>query len=428
MKGAERLDTIINMLIEFSNGNFDAREEVTDSDDPFNAVVSGLNMLGEELSNYEQEQLKFTASLNERNELISRIISSSDEFFYVVDIDPADSFINNFTYASWQIEHIQGSHPDELKKHPYGWYRSIHPDDIECIMETNRKMFSTRQPVTRVYRVKHSKTGEYVWLEDHVTPVPDEDGFVRVLYGSVRDITERKKSELERERLIKELSNKYNELMQFNYIVSHNLRSPVAHILGLIEIFNTAKSDEDRAETQKYMLEAATALDNILKELNTILSTRSDMNEKREPFLISEVTDTILSSLKREIDHADATINVRIPEGADEIVSIKSFIQSAIYNLVSNAIKYRSTDRLPLVDITVEKQGDRTVISVSDNGTGINLEKYGDKIFGLHNRFHMGYEGKGLGLHMTRSQIESLGGTITVESEEGTGSTFTITL
>lgn len=374
------------------------------------------------------EQMKTTIELEDKSKLIARIITSSDQFFYVVSLNPENSFINNFSYLSWQIEKIQGSTIEEIHSKPLGWLESIHPDDVERVKEDNKRMFSSRQAVMRVYRVKHARTGEYVWLEDHVMPVADESGYIAELYGSVRDVTAQKTAELEREQLIKELSNKYNELMQFNYIVSHNLRAPVAHILGLGRLLHTNITAEDKETTLEYIQEAAKAMDDLLQDLNVILSTRSMLNEKVEPFLLADVIRVVCSNLKSEISKSKAEILYDIQPEAAEIVSIKSYIQSALFNLVTNAIKYKSPDRRPVIDIRAAVCDGRTVITVSDNGIGINLGTHGDRVFGLYSRFHLEHEGKGLGLYMTKTQIESLGGQIVVDSTEGVGTTFTITL
>lgn len=550
----DRLELIVNMLIEFSRGNFDIQEEIGEDDDPLNTVLAGLNMVGEELANYKrelnkkntflqdilssideviyartvhedptlspftfisarsQEIIGYTAEeleqepdkwvkaihpddiercieivnsiltgmegvltyriyhpkyqeyrwledrivpkknsagvvtklfgsarditeqrsthieLDDKSRLISRIVTSSDQFFYIVSLDPNNSFTNNFSYLSWQIEKIQGSTPDEIRDNPLGWLESIHPDDMLRIKEDNKHMFSTKQPVMRVYRTRHARTGEYIWLEDYVVPVTNETGYITELYGSARDITARKTAELEREKLLRELSNKYNELMQFNYIVSHNLRAPVAHLKGLAGLMNTHMSVKDLSTTLEYIQEAADAMDDLLKDLNIILSTRSMLNEKVEPFKLKNIFNSVHSNLKNEIAVSKAAIHIDIQPDVAEITSIKSYIQSAIFNLISNAIKYRDESRQLVIDIRAFGLAGRTVIVVADNGTGINMESNGGRIFGLYSRFHLELEGKGLGLYMTKTQIESLGGNITVSSKEGVGTTFTITL
>lgn len=550
-----RLNNIINLLIEYSQGQFDMRLTVTESDDELNTVASGLNMLGEELAHNERqiiesrnflqnilssideviyarqvgddsplggyftfisdrtevilgipvtelidapgtwidaihpddavnlsekvddllqgnetvfiyrlhhkqkkeyiwledrvipkknekgvvtaffgsarditEQKKTNIELKDKNELISRLVTTSDQFFYIVAIDKEDNYRNNFTYCSWQIENIQGTAPHELKEDPYAWQKAIHPEDRISVEEKNRHMFTQKTPVVRVYRVIHKKTGKYIWLEDYVVPVTNSDGEIKELYGSVRDISERKKDELEKENLIKELSNKVNEAMQFNYIVSHNLRAPVAHIKGLVELLDTGMPSEDLKTTLQYISEAAHSMDELINDLNTILSARSDINEKFEPVILTEILHTVCSNLKKEIKLSKAVIDIVIEPAADKVFVIKSYMQSIIFNLISNAIKYRHPDRPLRISISSEKKVGHIVIKIADNGLGIDLEKHGQTIFGIYSRFHLTHEGKGLGLHMTKTQVESIGGTIAVESTPNEGSVFTIML
>jgi signal transduction histidine kinase len=169
-------------------------------------------------------------------------------------------------------------------------------------------------------------------------------------------------------------------------------------------------------------------MDDLLRDLNKVLSVRSTLEEKMQMFLISEVISLICVNLKKEIDESGAKINVAIDHSADPLTSIKSYIQSALFNLVGNAIKYRSPDRSPVISIRGYKYGGHTVISIEDNGLGIDLNADKDKIFMLYGRLHHDREGKGLGLYMTKTQIESLKGTIEIESQKGRGTTFTITL
>jgi signal transduction histidine kinase len=119
---------------------------------------------------------------------------------------------------------------------------------------------------------------------------------------------------------------------------------------------------------------------------------------------------------------------VQIAPEAAEIFSIKSYIKSILYNLVNNAIKYRSSGKDPLIEIGISKANEQIEIRVQDNGIGIDLVKYGHDIFGLYKRFHPSFEGKGLGLNMTKVQVESLGGSIQIASQPGEGTLFTICL
>lgn len=374
------------------------------------------------------EQKTTNLELEKTNTLVSRVISSSDQLFYIVAIDEDNLLSNRFSYLSWQVERILGLTMEEINKNEMRWADVVHPDDLERVTAQNRVMFSTKEPTMRIYRVRHGHTGEYIWLEDYVVPVVNEAGRISELYGSARDITARKNAEQAQETLIKELSNKFNELMQFNYIVSHNLRAPVAHIKGLTALLDIGMSEDEVGQTLKYIKEAADSMDDLLKDLNIILSTKSLLNEKVEPVSLGKLTETVCGSLKTEIEKSGAVIQISIAPGCDELVSIKSYIQSALFNLISNAIKYRHRERQPVIKLSVAHINHQTEITVEDNGLGIDLTANAERIFGLYSRFHHEHEGKGLGLYMTKTQIESIGGKIDVKSEVGVGTVFTITL
>ena len=111
-----------------------------------------------------------------------------------------------------------------------------------------------------------------------------------------------------------------------------------------------------------------------------------------------------------------------------KLLTIKSYITSIFTNLISNSIKYRASDRECNITISTYKQNDNIFIEFEDNGMGIDLDKFGDQIFGLYKRYHRHVEGTGMGLHLVKSQIEAMGGRISVDSALNKGTTFKIEL
>lgn len=271
----------------------------------------------------------------------------------------------------------------------------------------------------------YPENGELTYKLRQLLPVT-ENGVFKYAIGYGVDITELKKAAIDREKLIKELNNKFNELMQFNYIVSHNLRSPVASIIGLVTLLQNGLSEEEENRAIQYLSTAANAIDTTIKDLNLILASRSPLNEKIENFSISKVINEVKTNLARQISESNATIFLNVEEHSDNLSSIKSYIQSVLYNLISNAIKYKSPERAPVITIDVLKKEGHTLITVKDNGLGIDLDKFGKQLFGLYKRFHLKTEGKGLGLYMSKMQLESLGGSIDVESTPALGTTFNV--
>lgn len=284
------------------------------------------------------------------------------------------------------------------------------------------------QTISNVNTLRRRKDASLVDISLSIFPINDDKGNILSTSAIMRDITEQKKREAEHEILLRELNRKFNELMQFNYIVSHNLRAPVTKILGLANILKLQLTAEERDQINTHLFQSVESMDTMIKDLGAILAARSPLNEKAELFSLSSIIEIVKDNLERPIRDSNAAVLSQIDENADMLTTIKSYVQSIMFNLVSNAIKYKSRERHPLIQIKAQRENGRLVISVRDNGLGIDMDKHKDHLFGLYKRFHEQSDGRGLGLYMTRTQIESLGGDITLKSKPGLGSTFTISL
>jgi signal transduction histidine kinase len=224
-----------------------------------------------------------------------------------------------------------------------------------------------------------------------------------------------------------ELVKHNNELTQFSFTVSHNLRGPVASLLGLVSILEFDKLDEDTKKILNYLKASIFNLDTIIHDLNKIIDIRHDIFKIRQRIDLAKEIQAIEHLLEKEID----THKVKIMYDVDTpevLYSVRPMIHSILFNLISNAIKYRSLDRKPEVAITVQHNDNDFVLTIKDNGLGIDMNRHKDNLFKLYKRFHFHTEGKGLGLYLVKLQCESLGGSIVVSSELNRSTTFTIYL
>lgn len=223
-----------------------------------------------------------------------------------------------------------------------------------------------------------------------------------------------------------ELQKYNNDLRQFSYTVSHNVRGPVARLLGLASLVDL---DDDRLSADNRKMIAliqgsALELDKIIRELSRIIDIRNDLYVVKEKVFFDEEWQHIYKSLEGQIT-ADMLLETDFAQ-APFIYTIRPFLHSILYNLSSNAIRYRSPQRpLKLVVRSALKPGIMN-ITVSDNGMGINLRQFGQNLFGMYKRFHTHVEGRGLGLYLVKTQVEALHGTIDVVSELNQGTTFSI--
>ncbi len=226
---------------------------------------------------------------------------------------------------------------------------------------------------------------------------------------------------------IKELIDKNQNLEQFSFIVSHNLRGPVARIQGLVNLLADADSQLQK-QIVNHLATSSQDLDLVLRDLGVIINTQNSIDKIKEEVDVVNVLYSVLESLRDEVNSSDAVIDV-VTTNDLRITTIRPYLQSILYNLVSNAIKYRNPSRRLSIRIVLEMKSNQMQVDVADNGLGIALSETNHyKVFGLYQRMHTHVEGKGLGLFLVKKQVEALGGTITLESQVGFGTSFKVLL
>lgn len=248
-----------------------------------------------------------------------------------------------------------------------------------------------------------------------------------MLLLTLEDVTENQKKAEDLRRLTQDLIVKNENLEQFAYITSHNLRAPVANILGLINIFNVDKPDDSfNLKLIQLLREATQKLNEVIFNLNYTLDIKNNVQEVRERVDLDELVSSSVTLLNNQVKASNASMEVRFSPQC--IYTIRGYVRSILHNLISNAIKYKHPLRAPKITILGEvchHKGQRVYkISVKDNGLGLNTKNLDGKLFGLYQRFHTHTEGKGMGLHLVKTQVEALGGEVAVESTPNLGATF----
>jgi signal transduction histidine kinase len=238
------------------------------------------------------------------------------------------------------------------------------------------------------------------------------------------------KSMLEHQhRINQELVRQNLDLQQFTYIVSHNLRAPVANLLGLVSLYRTEDSiNEVNQIAIENIKTVSRQLDGIVRDLNEIVEIKQHLiAETKENVSFEEELAEILNSLQKQIYLARAEINIDFSK-VSHIFTIRKYLNSILLNLLSNALKYKHPERCPLIEISSYIVDNFVLLQVKDNGLGIDLKKNGHKLFGFHKRFHSHVEGKGIGLYLVKQQTEVMGGKVEVESQPEQGSIFKVYL
>jgi|GEM_PF-5253367 len=250
----------------------------------------------------------------------------------------------------------------------------------------------------------------------------------------LRDITARKNSEAqlqknthERELFINELSQNNKDLQQFAYITSHNLRGPVASLLGLSNLLSGYDiKDQTLKQILASMQKATHMFDETLKDLNTILTVKDHVNIKSETLLFATSFEKTLEQCSALIQECGAHITYDF-NAAPGINFNKPYLESIFLNLMTNALKYKDHVRTLVVHVATKTVKNNLVLTFTDNGIGMDTKLHKDKLFKLYQRFHINVEGKGLGLFLIKSQLETFGATIDIRSEINKGTSFILT-
>lgn len=324
---------------------------------------------------------------------------------------------NNFTLISqYTFREVAGKKIDIMKRTSRG-------DLEQKILATIRQGKVWKGEIEQ-----RTKDGAVYWTHTHIIPFSDTRNHPYQYLIIGWDITQKKLAEIENERVTRDLIQRNKNLEQYAYIISHNLRAPVSNIMGLMQLLQLQDiSEGERQAFNQDLSSCINKLDEIIIDLNSILRSSRQLAETKEEINLNRMVDSIKGSISNIIEDEHAMIECDFSD-VSNIYTTKSYLNSILYNLISNSIKYRKPDQEPLISIKSARTNGSVVINYSDNGLGIDLEKYGDKVFGLYKRFHPHKEGRGMGLFMVKTQVETLGGKINIESQAGAGTSFTIEL
>ena len=225
----------------------------------------------------------------------------------------------------------------------------------------------------------------------------------------------------------KALETANRRLSDFAYITSHNLRAPISNLNSLLFLINNAN---DEVEKNDLLTKFETVIQNLNVTMNTLVEALKTQNQEEyelEPIQLEDILNKTVENLSAKVLNTNAVIHHNFSE-LESVDYDKVYLESIFQNLIGNSLKYHSPERNPDIAILSKKINGKAQLIFQDNGLGIDLKRHGEKLFGLNKTFHRHPEAKGVGLFMTRTQIEALGGTITAESKVNQGTCFTVTL
>ncbi|MBC7567025.1 MAG: PAS domain S-box protein [Pedobacter sp.] len=313
-----------------------------------------------------------------------------------------------FDYTGMTLEQTQG----------WGWERVLHPEDLNDCVKAWTESLETGNPYNVEYRFKRASDGFYRWHLGRAHPMKNEKGEVIKWFGSCTDIDEYKRA--------LDLERKIGHFEDYNLIVAHNLRGPAGSMGMIISMLETTDIETERVELLSMLKQSSLSLNQTLEELMQVLEIRLNKDISFEECDSATILKGVENMLKGEIFLKGAVIS-RYFEST-KISYPKIYLESIFYNMISNSLKYARPDVPPEITITSKMSHGRTELTFMDNGLGIDLKRHGNNMFKLNKVFHRGFDSKGVGLFMTKNQIETFGGNITVKSEPNVGTEFKIIL
>ncbi len=353
-----------------------------------------------------EEKLLVSEKINER---LQDLVANMNEVFFSYDL-----IKDKYLFISASCEIINGYTQEEFMNGSIMWLDNIHPDDRHLLCSgpplTLEKSFRAEYRIIR-------KDQTICWAEGRFKPV-QENGLAVRLDGFISDISKRKEAELL-------LEQKMNELNTFTYKASHDLRSPLISLRGLIKIASDESKDPKMNKYLGMISESTAKMEANLQELIAVaLSKQGEL--KKSEINFSELLHEIFESIKFLPGFDAVNITTEIKVNAP-FYSDKQSLHSILFNLVSNCIKYRNVNIESRVKITIEEDQKHIRISISDNGIGI-LPEYKEKVFEMFYRATENSSGSGLGLYIVATTLEKLKGKIELKSEYGEGCDFIIHL
>ncbi|WP_291119715.1 PAS domain-containing sensor histidine kinase [Flavobacterium sp. UBA6135] len=359
----------------------------------------------------------------QRLKLLETVITQTKDAVVITDTDITDNELPKIIFVNPAFTKMTGYKSKEV----IGKSPSMFIGPKSDLKELDRLLQSLKSVnECFVETISYKKSKEEYWINFSMIPIYNKDGEHTHWISIQRDITEEKKQEKEKEQLIRELTQNNKDLKQFSYITSHNFRAPLSNLTGLLNLLEDIPiENEELKEILNGFNKSTKLLNDTIEDLVKVVIIKDNPSIQKEEVIVNEVFENVFFQLNNQINLHKPTLKIEIDKSVVLQIN-KAYLESIILNLVSNAIKYRSTERKLKISVRVFEIDSKVHLEIADNGIGIDLVKNEDKIFGLYQRFHNYPDSKGLGLYLVKSQVEAMGGTISVNSAVNEGTTFNI--
>ncbi|RCH56131.1 hypothetical protein DJ568_05130 [Mucilaginibacter hurinus] len=301
-----------------------------------------------------------------------------------------------------------------------------YPNDLEADLQLLRKLLAGDIQNYQMEKRYFHKNGDVIWTLLSVSLVRDDEGNALHYISHVQDITDKKLKEEQIKQTLDIVSQQNNRLLNFAYIVSHNLRTHAGNFQSLINLVNDPHTSPDERVEYLQLLENVSAqLNETILNLNDVVSIQTNTGLQKVKVNLNSYINKTINVLAAEIGRHNAIIYNKV-DSSVEIDYHPAYLESILLNFLTNSIRYKCEHRAPEITIGYLPEGQAGILSVCDNGRGIDMDKHGHNLFGMYKTFHGNTDAKGVGLFITKNQIEAMGGKIEVQSRVGEGTTFSV--
>ncbi|MCB2409978.1 ATP-binding protein [Hymenobacter lucidus] len=360
----------------------------------------------------------------------SRILEGIPHIAWTADARGANTYLNQrwFDYTGQQVSEAV----------PASFGALLHPDDLAPATARWLMSLQTEKPLEVECRIRNA-AGDYRWMLGRALPSRNEQGEIIQWIGTYTDIHEHKlalaridQAQRELQRNNEQLTRANVDLDNFIYTASHDLKAPISNIEGLLHalllelpLAAGAGGNDQVPLIMDMMQDSVDRFKRTIEHLTEVTKLQKEHGHSAATVDLDRLISEVCLDLAPMVQSSGATLEMDV-QSCPTISFSEKNLRSVIYNLLSNALKYRSPDRPPRVRIWCRTEGDYAVLRVQDNGLGLNLSHDGPKLFAMFQRLHDHVEGTGIGLYMVKKIVENAGGRITVESQVGVGSTFNV--
>ncbi|WP_373516406.1 PAS domain-containing protein [Pricia sp.] len=364
------------------------------------------------------DQVQSETKTKENELLLRTLVDYLPLNVYIKDTESRKILVNKAECAYLGVdnpEEILGKSDFELYDH----------DIAQISRNEDLRVMETLKPILSKETTNRKKNGKSTTFLTSKIPLLDNCGKAKGLVGISMDITQIKQKEEELHDLVNVASLQNKKLINFAHIVSHNLRSHSANFAMLLDFLVHEKEESEKANIHSMLTNASDNLMETLENLNEVVAINTNVNLDKKSISLRNKIDTVRHTLSAYLAENSGTLLNEVCDTI-KIQVIPAYIDSILMNFITNSVRFKDPKRNPIITMTATGENGYTVLSITDNGLGIDLKKYGDKLFGMYKTFHDHCDARGIGLYIAKNQIEAMNGKVTVESKVGIGSTFKI--